>query len=346
MQATLRYLIAVVAFSLLGTASPGRAADTDAAADFYKGKTLSLVVGFPPGGGYDTYTRVLARHFGRFVPGHPSVIVSNMPGAGSLLSANFTYNKAAPDGLFLAMFASAAAMESLLGNKAAAFDMMKFSWIGSLSQDVIYCGVWQRPGVATTFEQMMDAETIFGSTSPDAITYQHPMILKNVLNARIRLISGYPGTREINAAMQRAEVNGVCGMPGSSVKSVFPAELKDGRVKLVIQMGSRRSSEFGNVPSVFDFAKSDADRAIMNFHFGQLLLGRPVVGPPGIPADRLAALRSALLATAQDPQFLEDAKRAGLDVDPATAEEVMAMLRQISSYPPDLLAKAKEAVDR
>jgi tripartite-type tricarboxylate transporter receptor subunit TctC len=321
-------------------------AKADAVADFYKGKTMSLIVGFPPGGGYDTYVRVLARHFGRFVSGNPSVVASNMPGAGSLTSANFTYNKAAPDGLTLTMFASAAAMESLLGNKAAEFDLTKFTWIGSLSQDVIYCGVWQRPGVAATFEEMMTKETIIGSTSPAAITFQHPMILRNVLKANIKLISGYPGTREINVAMQRGEVNGVCGLPGSSVKSVFSSELNDGRMKLFIQMGSRRSEEFGKIPSVFDYAKTDEEHAVLQFHFGQLLLGRPLAGPPGIPADRLAALRAALLAVAKDQQFLADAQKAGLDIDPASPEEAMALLHKIAAYPPELLVKAKEAMER
>jgi tripartite-type tricarboxylate transporter receptor subunit TctC len=341
----LRTMIVLAALSA-GIVAAVDIAKADPVADFYRGKTMSLVVGFPPGGGYDTYVRVLASHFGRFVPGHPNVVASNMPGAGSLTAANYTYNKAAPDGLFLSMFASAAAMESLLGNKAAAFDLTKFSWIGSLSQDVIYCGVWRRPGVATSFEEMMTKETIIGATSPAAITYQHPMILRNVLHANIKLISGYPGTREINVAMQRGEVNGVCGLPASSVKTVFPSELKDGRMKLFIQMGSHRSDEFGKIPSVFDFAKTDEDRAILGFHFGQLLLGRPLVGPPGIPADRLAALRAALLAVAKDPQFLDDAQKSGLDVDPASADEVMALLHKIASYPPDLLAKAKEAVER
>jgi tripartite-type tricarboxylate transporter receptor subunit TctC len=307
---------------------------------------MSLIVGFPPGGGYDTYLRVLARHFGRFVPGNPTVVPSNMPGAGSLTAANYTYTKAAPDGLTLTMFASAAAMESLLGNKAAAFDLTKFSWIGSLSQDVIYCGVWQRPGVATTFEEMLTKETTIGSTSPNAITFQHPMILRNVLHAQMKLISGYPGTREISVAMQRGEVDGVCGLPGSSVKTVFASALKEGQVKLFIQMGSRRSEEFGKIPSVYDFARSDQDRAILDFHFGQLLLGRPLAGPPGIPADRLAALRTAMLAVAKDPEFLADAQKSGLDVDPATADEAMALLHKITSYPPDLLAKAKAAAER
>src|SRR3954452_17034508 len=142
--------VVVAAQCLVAATIPARA---DTVSDFYKGKTMSLIVGFPPGGGYDTYVRVLARHFGRFVPGTPSVVASNMQGAGSLTSANYTYSKAAPDGLTLTMFASAAAMEALLGNKAALFDLTRFSWLGSLSQDVIYCGVWQRPGVAASFEE-------------------------------------------------------------------------------------------------------------------------------------------------------------------------------------------------
>jgi tripartite-type tricarboxylate transporter receptor subunit TctC len=332
--------------TLLISVAAASAARADAVSDFYTGKTVSLIAGFPPGGGYDTYVRVLARHFGRHVPGKPNVVASNMPGAGSLTSANFTYAKTAPDGLSLTMFASSAAMEPLLGNKAALFDPTKFSWVGSLSQDAAFCGVWQRPGAASSFDEMMKKETIIGGGAPAAITYQHPMVIKNVLKANIRVIPGYKGTRDINIAMQRGEVNGTCGMFGSSVKAQFHSDVKDGRLKLVIQMGSKRSDEFGKIPSVFDYAKSDEDRAILQFHFGQLLLGRPLAGPPGIPADRLNALRAALVATAKDPQFLAEAKKAGLDIDPAGADEVLALLKKFAAFTPELRAKAKSAMGR
>ena len=232
---------AVALAALLAAAS----ANAETAADFYKGKTLTLIAGFPPGGGYDTYVRVLARHYGRFLPGQPSVIASNMPGAGSLTAANNIYAKYAPDGLALAMFASSAAMEPLIGNKSALFEPTKFSWIGSMSQDVAYCGVWQHPGGATTFDEMLTKETIIGGGAPAAITYQHPMVLKNVLKANFKVIQGYKGTRDINIAMQRGEVNGTCGMFGSSVNSQFGAEVKDGRMKLFIQMGSKRRTRSG-----------------------------------------------------------------------------------------------------
>ena len=322
------------------------AAQAEAVADFYKGKTLSLIAGFPPGGGYDTYVRVLARHYGRFIPGQPNVVASNMPGAGSLTAANTIYAKYAPDGLALAMFASSAAMEPLIGNKAALFDPQKFSWIGSMSQDVAFCGVWQHPGGATTFQEMLTKETVIGGGAPAAITYQHPMVIKNVLKANFKVIAGYKGTRDINIAMQRGEVNGTCGMFGSSVKAQFLNEVKDGRMTLFIQMGSKRSDEFGKIPSVFDFAKTDEDRAILQFHFGQLLLGRPLAGPPGIPADRLAALRTALFATMKDGQFLAEANKAGLDIDPVAPDEVHKLLKQFASFSPEVLVKAREAMGR
>jgi tripartite-type tricarboxylate transporter receptor subunit TctC len=318
----------------------------DPVADFYRGKTLSLIAGFPPGGGYDTYVRILARHFGRFMPGEPTVVASNMPGAGSLTSANHIYNKAAADGTVIAMFASSAAMEPQLGNKAALFDATKFSWIGSMSQDVAYCGVWQTPGAATSFDEMMTKETIFGGGAAAAITFQHPTVLKSILGANIRVIAGYPGTREINLAMHRGEVNGTCGMFGSSVKAQFMDDVRSGRLKLVIQMGSKRSTEFGNIPSVFDYARAPADRAVLDVHFKQLLLGRPLAGPPGLPEGRLKALRAALVAVMKDAGFLADAGRAGLDIDPASPEEVLDLLRQFAAYPPEVFRKAQEAIGR
>jgi tripartite-type tricarboxylate transporter receptor subunit TctC len=336
-------LASTAALCLVATTGLSRA---DAVADFFKGKSLSLIAGFPPGGGYDTYVRILARHYGRHIPGEPSVIPSNMPGAGSLLAANYIYGKAAPDGLAMAMFASSAVMEPLLGNKSALFEATKFSWIGSMSNDVAYCGVWQTPGAAQSFDEMMRKETIIGGGATAAITFQHPMVLKTVLGANIRVIPGYPGTREINLAMHRGEVNGTCGMFGSSIHSQFADDVKSGRLNLVIQMGNKISREFGAVPSVFDYAKTDQDRAVLDVHFKQLLLGRPWAAPPGVPADRLKALREALTATMKDAEFLAEANKAGLDIDPASAEEVEDLLRRFAAFPAEVFRKAQEAIGR
>jgi tripartite-type tricarboxylate transporter receptor subunit TctC len=333
----------IIVLCLLAATACARA---DAVSDFYKGRTLSLIAGFPPGGGYDTYVRILARHYGRFIPGQPLVVPSNMPGAGSLLAANYIYGRAAPDGLAIAMFASSAAMEPLLGNKAALFDVRKFSWIGSMSNDVAFCGVWQGPGVPSSFDEMLTKETVFGGGAPAAITFQHPMVLKNILGVKIRVVPGYAGTREINLAMHRGEVNGECGMFTSSIRAQFNEDVRSGQLKLVIQMGAKRSDAFGMIPSVFDYAKTDEQRAVLDVHFGQLLLGRPLAGPPGIPPDRLAALREALAATVKNAEFLSDAGRAGLDIDPASAEDVEALLERFARFPPEVFRKAEEAIGR
>jgi tripartite-type tricarboxylate transporter receptor subunit TctC len=325
------------------------AADTsraDSVSDFYNKKTVTLIAGFPPGGGYDTYIRVLARHFGRFIPGNPTVVPANVPGAGSMTAANRIYRSEPNDGTVLGEFASSVVMEPLLGNKAAMFDPAKFSWIGSMSQDVAYCVVWQTPGAAASFDEMLQKETIFGGGAPAAITYQHPMILKNVLGAKIRVIPGYAGTRDIELAMHRGEVNGECGFYASSIKSQFADDIKAGRMKLVIQMGPEKSNEFGNVPSVYDYAKTDDDRAVLDIHFKQLVLGRPLAGPPGIPPDRLKALREALAATMKDKEFLAEANKIGLDIDYASADEVQDLLKHFASFSPAIFEKARQAIGR
>jgi tripartite-type tricarboxylate transporter receptor subunit TctC len=336
-------------FVLCAFASLAAAAAPDPVADFYSHKTLTLIAGFPPGGGYDTYVRVLARHYGRFIPGNPSVVPANLPGAGSMNAANHIFNDEPNDGTVLGMFASSVVMEPLLGNKAARFDPAKFSWIGSMSQDIAYCGVWQTPGAAASFADMLQPggkETIFGGGAPAAITYQHPAILKNVLGAHIRVIPGYAGTRDIDLAMHRGEVNGECGLYASSIKAQFADDVKSGRLKLVIQMGPHKSNAFGDIPSVFDYAKTDEQRAVLELHFNQLVLGRPLAGPPNMPPDRLAALRQAFAATMRDKDFLAEADRVGLTIDPATADEVEKLLAHFATFPPAIFTAARAAIGR
>jgi tripartite-type tricarboxylate transporter receptor subunit TctC len=336
----------LVLCALLLSATAIGSARADAVSDFFSHKTITLIAGFPPGGGYDTYVRLLSRYYGRFIPGNPSVVPANMPGAGSMTAANRVYNDEPKDGTFLGMFASSAVMEPLLGDKAALFEPAKFSWIGSMSQDIAYCGVWQSPGAPSSFDQMLHKQSIFGGGAPAAITYQHPMILKNVLGADIRVIPGYAGSRDIDLAMHRGEVNGECGLFASSIKAQYFADVKSGRLKLVIQMGPRKSTEFGNIPSVYDYAKTDEERAILDVHFKQLVLGRPLAGPPGIPADRLAALRAAFMATMKDKDFLAEANKIGLDIDPATADDVQQLLKHFATFSPAIFAKARQAMGR
>ncbi|MFN3889708.1 MAG: Bug family tripartite tricarboxylate transporter substrate binding protein [Beijerinckiaceae bacterium] len=333
------------AWALAGVAATHAVAET--AAEFYKGKTVTVLIGFPPGGGYDANGRALARHIGKFIPGNPTVVASNMPGAGSLTAANHTFNTAPQDGSTFTIFASSAALDPLLGNKAARFDAAKFGWIGSMAQEVAYCGIWQSPGAASSWKDVMERETIFGGGAAAAITYQHPMILKNVLGAaKMKVVSGYPGTRDVNLAMNRGEVNGSCGLFGSSIMSQWRKEVESGQIKLVIQMGFQKSKQFGDIPSVFDFAKTDQDRQILEIHFHQQLLSRPFAFPPNVPAERLSAMREAFMATMRDKEFLADAQKIGLDIDPVSGQEIEAALKRFASFPPQVLQKAAEAMGR
>jgi tripartite-type tricarboxylate transporter receptor subunit TctC len=342
-------LIRLVGLGALIGAGATYAVQADSVSDFYSHKTLTLIAGFPPGGGYDTYVRVLARHYGKFIPGNPSILPSNLPGAGSMNAANHIFNDEPKDGTVLGMFASSVVMEPLLGDKAARFDPAKFSWIGSMSQDVAYCGVWQTPGAAASFADMLQAggkETIFGGGAPAAITYQHPAILKSVLGANIRVIPGYAGTRDIDLALHRGEVNGECGLYASSINAQFADDVKSGRLKLVIQMGPHKSNAFGDIPSVFDYAKTDEQRAVLELYFNQLVLGRPLAGPPDMPPERLAALQTAFAATMKDKDFLAEADRVGLEINPATADDVEKLLAHFATFSPEIFAKARAAIGR
>ena len=315
------------------------------AADF-KGETISIINGYAPGSAYDVYGRTLARHFARFIPGNPAVIPKSMPGAGTLRAANYIYNVAPKDGTELAIFGVSAAMEPLMGNEQAKFDAARFGWIGSMNQELSFCGVWQRPGAASSFQDMLTKETIFGSAGPALINYQHPLLLKNVLGAKVRVVSGYKGILDTYLAMQRGEVNGACGLSRSLIRLQTLKDLEEGRLKLVIQMGPKTTNEFGNVPSAFDYVETDEDRMVLEFHFMQRLLGRPLTGPPGMPKERLAALRKAFLDTMRDREFLADAEKSSLDIDPATGEQVEDLLGQFADYPQGVIDKAKAAIGR
>lgn len=338
MKTSIKICTAILAI----TATAGTS-QAQTAADFFKGKTITINIGFPPGGGYDANSRMLARHFGKHIPGNPSVVAANMPGAGSLVAANTIFNTAAKDGTALVVFASSVAVEAILGNPAIKFDPLQYNWLGSMAQEVAYCGVWQKDGAPSSWADIMQRETVFGGGAPAAITTQHPTILRNVLGAKIRVIPGYRGTADINLAMQKGEVNGGCGMFGSSIKSQWAQYLKSGELKLVLQMGAAKSQEFGSIPAAIDFARSEEDKAVLEIHFGQLALSRPVAAPPGVPPERLQALRTAFDATMKDADFLAEAKKAGLDINPVDAAGALALLKRFHAMPRSALDKARAA---
>jgi tripartite-type tricarboxylate transporter receptor subunit TctC len=234
----------------------------------FKGETINISIGYPAGGAPDLYFRVLARHYGSHLPGRPAIITKNMPGAGTLRTANYIYNVAAKDGTELGNFSSSAAMEPLMENDQAKFDASKFSWIGSMNQEINFCGIWQRSGAPTSFTEMLNKETVFASSGGlTSFGYQHPLIFKNVFGASVRMISGYTSPSQAYVAMQQGEAQGMCGLVRTHIRSLWPSDVEDGRFKLIVQMGPKTTSELGPIPSIFDFVQADEDRKVLEFHF-------------------------------------------------------------------------------
>jgi len=335
-------LLAVAIASAIAASAAAQTAD-------FRGESITIQIGYGPGGGYDTYGRALARHYGRHIPGNPMVVAKNMPGAGSLRAANHIYSLTARDNIEIGLIAASTALEPLMGNDQAKFDFTRFGWIGSMNQDQSFCGVWQGPGIATSFADMLkrdSKELIFGSAGPAAISHQHPLILKNMLNANIRVIAGYEGQREVNLAMQRGEVHGTCALFVSSINAQWWPYIQSGRLKLFLQMGPKVTEQFGKVEDVFDFAKSDEDKQVLELHFKQTVLGRPLMVSPNVPRERLTALRKAFLDTMKDREFLADAQKMNLDIDIATAEEVEQLLKQFGAYPKSVVERARAAIGR
>ena len=315
----------------------------------FKGQTISINIGYPAGGAPDLYFRVLARHYGRHIPGNPAVVPKNMPGAGTLRAANHLYNVAPKDGTELGNFSSSATVEPLMNNDQARFDATKFSWVGSMNQEINFCGIWQRPGAPTSFAEMLKADDIVFASSGGLTSfgYQHPLIFRNVLGANVRMVSGYPGIPQAFVALQRGEAHGLCGLVRTHIKTLFPKEVEDGRFKLIVQLGPKTTNELGDhIANMFDFAKTEEDRKVFEFHFHTKLLGRPLAGPPGVPPERLVILRKAFQDTLRDPEFLADAKKANLDIDPATHEQVEQLLAQFAGYPKAVIEQAKAAIAR
>lgn len=319
--------------------STAASASAQSAADFYKGKNIDLYIGYSVGGAYDLYARMLARHMGKHIPGNPNVIPKNMEGAGSLRLANWLYNVAPKDGLAFAIIGRGTGFDPLLGNKAAQFDGNKFTWLGSANNEVSVCVAWNTSGV-TKFEDLQTKELIVGGTSTSADTDQFPRIVNGVLGTRMKVVTGYPGGNEVGLAMERGEVKGRCGWSWSSVKSTHQRSLDEKKFAILVQLALEKHPELQDVPLIIDLAKTDEQRQILKLIFARQAMGRPFVAPPNIPQDRTEALRSAFMATMQDKDFLADAEKVQMEINPVPGDKVQALVKEIYSAPPEIAKKA------
>jgi tripartite-type tricarboxylate transporter receptor subunit TctC len=318
-------------------------AAADPIEDFYRGRTVTLVIGYSAAGGYDTYARVVARHLGDHIPGHPTILPQNIEGAGSLRSANYLYNAAAKDGSVIGTFARGMAMEPLIGASHTSFDSRKFTWLGSGTNEVSTCVTWHASPVKTWADALDKPFTVGGEGSgsdPDIFS----TIMRNVFGLKLRLVSGYPGTAEITLAIERGEVDGRCGWSYSSLKQQHPEWIADKQVNLLVQLALGKSPELPDVPLITDFATNDRQRQILRLVFARQAMARPFLAPPGIPADRKEALRKAFDDTMADPAFLDEAKQRGLEVNPVTGAQIDKLIGDLYQTPPDIVAEVRSTI--
>jgi tripartite-type tricarboxylate transporter receptor subunit TctC len=322
------------------SATPARQFNEAAVADFYRGKTLTVVVSSTAGGGYDLYGRALARHIGRFVPGNPTVIVQNVPGGGGIVAANNVFS-GSQDGTFIGGFSRGLPAEELFGMEGVRFKANEFKWLGSMNDEVSVCAL-RTDAPVKKFEDLYTTEAIVGGSGAD--TDYFPQVLNALLGTRFRLAQGYPGGNEINLGVERGEVQGRCGWSYSSVVSTRADWFKEPAfMRLLVQMALKKHADIQDVPLVVDMAKTEEQRSLLRVVFSRQTMGRPFALPPQTPADRVAALRTAFDKMMRDPEFLAEAERTKLEVNsPASGEEVQEIVSEVMRTPAD---QAKKLAD-
>jgi tripartite-type tricarboxylate transporter receptor subunit TctC len=313
-------------------------------AAFYKGKSVDLYIGYSAGGGYDVYARALARHMGRFIPGNPTIVPKNMPGAGSLVLANWLYNVAAKDGTAFGMIGRGTAFDPLLGSTKAQFDAAKFNWIGSMNDEVSVCVAWHTSGIAK-LEQVVQNELTVGGTGPAADTDQFPKVLNATIHTKFKIIPGYPGGNDIDLAMERGEVMGRCGWSWSSVIATHKSWLDENKINVLVQLSLNKHADLPTAPLIMDFAKTDEQRQMFKLVFARQPMGRPFLAPPGVPAERTATLRKAFMDTMKDPGFLAEAEKMKLEINPVSGDAVQAIVQDVYQTPKSIAAAVADILN-
>lgn len=313
-----------------------------AAKDFYEGRTITIIVGFGPGGGYDTMARLLSRHMGNHIPGSPAIIVQNMPGSSGLKSVNHLYAAAPRDGTVFGTFHSATPLHEALGAKGIRFKSAELSWVGTMSQSVNVIAVTKAAGVETV-EDVRKKEVIMGAVgSGGGIMGAYPRLLNNFFDTKFRIVAGYRGSNGVFLAMERNEVHGAT-TAWASWNIARPQWVKEGKIVPLMQIGPKKLPDLPNVPLLYDLVKNDEQRQMVNLLSGNMQIERPFAGPPKIPDDRLETLRRAFDGTVKDPKFLAEAKRLGAKIDPHTGEEAAKIVKSIIDTPLALVAKLRSA---
>jgi tripartite-type tricarboxylate transporter receptor subunit TctC len=337
MQSSAKLMKRMAAPALAGLVAAGLAAPVaaDEIADFYKGKVLTIWSGMTPGGSYTAYAQVLKDHMGKYIPGNPTIIVGSRTGGSGRVLANWMYNVGPRDGSMFGLIHERMGLEPHVYPKGTKFDGRKLTWIGSMAKQKSVCFTW-KDAKTKTFEDAQKRETIVGTSSTASTGAVMPRMLNSMAGTKFKIISGYDPA-EVFLAMERGELDGLCGYGWSSLKIARPDFIADKKVNLILQFSDRSHKELeGKVPVMMDYITNPKDRQMLRVVFGTQEMGRPFVGPPEMPKARLAALRKAFLDTMKDPAFLADAKKRRLEIDPISGEEIEKLVNELYETPKDL----------
>ena len=336
---------AFVAATILAAAtSIAPPASADAVRDFYKDKTVSIIIGFGAGGGADEFAHYLARHLAKFIPGQPTVIVQNMPGAGGLTALGSLYNAGPFDGTRIMLTSPSHTLAQITGSKSVRYDLLKMNVIGTLTQDTQACAASGRSGFKSITEAS-GKELIVGATGASSTAAQHARLLANLLGYKLRIITGYQGTAQMRLAMETGETSAACALWASQALGPQRQDYESGKLVPIVQMGSKPHPVFGKAPVAYDLAKDDDQRRVMRIVFGTTELSRPFIAPPNVPAERVAALRSAFWSALHSPEAKADAERLKLIIDPLDWKQTTDELREILSMPTAIVDRARKEMN-
>jgi len=324
-------------------AEPARA---DTVADFYKGKTLNLVISSAPGGGYDAVSRAIARHLGKHLPGNPVVVTRNMPGAGGIVAANHLYNAAAQDGSVIGGVQNNVPFEPLYGTKEAQYDSTKFNWLGSPSTEVSILTVWHTTPV-NSLEDAKTYELKLGSSGANSTPSFYGRLAMETLGVKIKLVVGYPGQNDALVAMERGEIDGYPSAFYNSLMATRPTWIAEKKVKLLVQFGAEREPALPDVPFAPELAKTPDDKQLIEEASAPLAIGRPFLTPPNVPSERVEALRTAMWATFTDPEFMAESQKAKLGADtPRTGEQIQRIVERSYRTPPHVIERLRHLMNQ
>ena len=331
-------VLSVFAVSWIGATLAPRIAVADPVADFYTGKKINVIVGSDAGGGYDAITRLMARHIGRHIPGNPTVIVQNMPGAASFTAANNIYNVAPKDGTALGQVQRTILTANITHQQGARFEVEKFSWIGNLANEMTLFLSWHTSPVKTV-EDMQTRGIVMGGAGQTSAAEIQMRMFNELIGTKIKIVSGYPGQAQMQLALERGEIEGMGPWAWSNLQTHHEL-LDEHKVNLLLQAGVlERSTILPDVPTPFEFVKNDEDRQVMELYYSQEAAARPVLAPPNVPADRLKALRAGFIALGSDEAFLADAVKAHIPVDPTSNVEIENLVHRIATTPPNIVER-------